>query len=214
MDLGLESLIVAGGKSSKTRFNAADLTMDCLKRPHYLLISESSQLNSPGRWRFVLRPADGGERIVADDVDPEARGDRLELLTVVRGLEALEQPSRVTLWTPNTYVREGIRNGLREWRENGWLWEYFGRMVPVKNDDLWRRLDRAMEFHEVDCRTWRVDPAHNLSGAVRACHEESTRDSFPPSDASRIEQIREKLVDWRASIGRCLTTAQGTTRLA
>jgi ribonuclease HI len=191
------------------------LTMDCLKRPHYLLISESSQLNSPGRWRFVLRPADGGERIVADDVDPEARGDRLELLTVVRGLEALEQPSRVTLWTPNTYVREGIRNGLREWRENGWLWEYFGSMVPVKNDDLWRRLDRAMMFHEVDCRTWRVDAAHSSSVPTPQSHKESARaDSVPPIDGSRIEQIREKLGDWRASIGRSLTTAQGTTRLA
>ena len=188
--------------------------MDCLKRPHYLLISETSQLNSPGRWRFVLRPADGGERIVADDVDPEATGDRLELLTVVRGLEALEQPSRVTLWTPNTYVREGIRNGLREWRENGWLWEYFGRMVPVKNGDLWKRLDRAMMFHEVDCRTWRVDPAHSSSGAARPSHKEATTDSFPPTDVSRIEQIREKLGDWKASLGRSLTAAQGTTRLA
>ena len=185
--------------------------MDCLNRPHYLLISESSQLNGPGRWRFVLRSADGGERIVADDVDPEARGDRLELLTVVRGLEALEQPSRVTLWTPNAYVREGIRHGLREWRENGWLWEYFGRMVPVKNDDLWRRLDRAMQFHEVDCRTWRVDPAHIPGAAESPIRGElfADRRNSAPMGGATIEQIREKLGQWRASIGRCLAAAQG-----
>lgn len=189
--------------------------MNCLKRPHYLLISESSQLNDPGRWRFVLRSAEGDQRIVADDVDPEARGDRLELLTVVRGLEALEQPSRVTLWTPSTYVREGIRHGVREWRENGWLWEYFGRMVPVKNDDLWRRLDRAMEFHEVDCRTWRIDPAHQRDTLAPQGGKRQPTDSFPSAlDPSRIEQIREKLEHWRASIGRCLTAAQGTARLA
>ncbi len=187
--------------------------MDAHKQPHYLLISESRQLSGAGRWRFVLRPADGGERIVADDVDPEARGDRLELLTVVRGLEALEQPSRVTLWTPSTYVREGIRHGLREWRENGWLWEYFGRMVPVKNDDLWKRLDRVMEFHQVDCRTWRVDSSHgpNVAGPTS---QHPPVEVETPSDESRFLQIREKLGEWRASIGRCLATAQGAARLA
>lgn len=149
---------------------------------------------------------------MADDVDPEARGDRLELLTVVRGLEALEQPSRVTLWTPSVYVREGIRHGLREWRENGWLWEYFGRMVPVKNDDLWKRLDRAMQFHEVDCRTWRIDPAHSSGGAEELSLHQGTlddgRDSGPLGGVT-IDQIREKLSQWRASIGRCLAAAEG-----
>ena len=143
---------------------------------------------------------------MADDVDPEAQGDRLELLTVVRGLEALEQPSRVTLWTPNTYVREGIRHGVREWRENGWMWEYFGKMVPVKNDDLWKRLDRAMEFHDVDCRTWRIDSAHD-SRAETGKQQEASRanESSPPEEASQIDQLREKLGQWRASFGRCLT---------
>lgn len=139
--------------------------MGCAERPDYVLFSESGEATEPGRWRFVLRASKGGERIVADDIDPVARGDRLELLTVVRGLEALRQPSRVTIWTASSYVREGIRYGLCEWRENGWSWEYFGQMVPVKNGDLWKRLDRAMQFHQVDCRTWRIDPAHAARSA-------------------------------------------------
>jgi len=190
--------------------------MDCLKQPHYLLISESSQLPGPGHWRFVLRAAEGDERIVADDIDPEARGDRLELLTVVRGLEALQQPSRVTLWTPSTYVREGIRHGLREWRENGWLWEYFGRLVPVKNEDLWRRLDRAMEFHHVDCRTWRIDAAHGPQPAQPRYRETSKTGETgnPPLDATRVAQIREKLGRWRTSIIRCFMSILGAARLA
>ena len=190
--------------------------MGCLTRPHYLLISESSQLLGPGRWRFVLRLADGGERIVADDVDPEARGDRLELLTVVRGLEALEQPSRVTLWTPSTYVREGIRHGLREWRENGWLWEYFGRMVPVKNDDLWKRLDRAMEFHLVDCRTWRIDQSHTSEEGGFWLAEELTEvdTNCVETEVSRTEQFRDRLRQWKASISHCLNSPEGGARLA
>ncbi len=132
--------------------------------PHFLLFSESSQTPEPGRWRFVLRSSDGAQRVVADDVEPDARGERLELLTVVRGLEALGQPSRVTLVTPSPYIREGIRFGLAEWRRNGWRWEAFGQMIPVKNCDLWQRMDRALRFHEVDCRHWRIDGAHGRRG--------------------------------------------------
>ncbi|NLZ01859.1 MAG: hypothetical protein GXY25_15140 [Pirellulaceae bacterium] len=156
--------------------------MRCVERPEYVLFSESRQATEPGRWRFVLRAEKGGERIVADDIDPVARGDRLELLTVVRGLEALRQPSCVTIWTASSYVREGIRYGLHEWRENGWCWEYFGQMVPVKNGDLWKRLDRAMQFHQVDCRTWRIDPAHAAQSSV------SDRSSRSISEGPRSEK--------------------------
>ena len=127
--------------------------------PHYLLFSESSETTEPGRWRFVLRALDGSRRLVVDEVEPETRGERLELLTVVRGLESLDEPSCVTLVTRSTYIREGIQYGVSEWRKNGWRWESFGRMVPVKNADLWQRIDRAMLFHRVECRVWRFDRA-------------------------------------------------------
>jgi ribonuclease HI len=128
--------------------------------PRYQLFSMSAKPDRPGLWRFVIRGDDGSALLAAEDVEPDIQGERLELLSVVRGLEALAQPSRVTLMTPSVYVREGIRYGLEEWRSNDWQWESFGRMVPVKNSDLWRRIDRAMQFHEVECRTWRFDPSH------------------------------------------------------
>lgn len=134
-------------------------------RPHYLLFCDVGGQGEPGRWRFVLRSVDGAFRLEADDVEPQARGQRLELLTVVRGLEALDRPSRVTLITGSSYVREGIRTGVAEWRAAGWRWECFGEMVPVKNADLWQRIARALEFHEVDCRTYRLDPPHRWAGA-------------------------------------------------
>jgi ribonuclease HI len=130
--------------------------------PHYLLHSTLVGDRDLGRWRFVLRAVDGSDRLEAEDAEPAAQKDRLELLAVVRGLEALDQPSRVTLTTPSTYVREGIRYGLSEWRRNGWRWEFFGQMVPVKNCDLWQRVDTALRFHKVECRTWRFDQQHPL----------------------------------------------------
>ena len=153
--------------------------------PHYLLFSESSQTPEPGRWRFVLRSSNGAERVVADDVDPDARGERLELLTVVRGLEALGQPSRVTLMTPSPYVREGIRFGLAEWRRNGWCWEAFGQMTPVKNCDLWQRMDRALRFHQVECRHWRIDAAHRPKGGCEASDPPAERSAAAPLPLSR-----------------------------
>ena len=85
-------------------------------------------------------------------MEPGTDGERLELLSVLRALEALEQPSDVLLMTPSQYVVRGIRYGLDAWRESAWCWERFGRMVPVKNADLWQRLDRALSYHQVRCR--------------------------------------------------------------
>ena len=78
---------------------------------------------------------------------------------VVRGLEALDQPSRVTLVTPSRYVHRGLRDGLPRAGESGWLWESFGQMTPIKHEDLWRRVDHALSYHRVQCRTVRVDAA-------------------------------------------------------
>ena len=128
--------------------------------PHYLLFSESCRKSSRGQWRFVLQSIDGSEQLEAADAEPGAFGERLELLAVVRGLEALAQPSRVTLVTPSKYVNRGLTYGLEEWRTNGWQWEHYGEMVPVKNRDLWQRVDRALVFHQLECRTWRFDLPH------------------------------------------------------
>jgi ribonuclease HI len=116
----------------------------------------------------VLRHTDGSQRLAAEHVEPSVGGERLELLSVVRGLESLDEPSRVTLMTTCTYVREGVRHGLADWRANGWRWERFGQMVPVKDLDLWQRVDRAMQFHQIDCRTYRFDPPHHEGRRARS----------------------------------------------
>src|SRR4051812_23330141 len=76
-----------------------------------------------GRWRFVLRTPGGDTSLEAADDEPEATSERLELLAVVRGLEALDEPSHVTLVTGSRYLRRGLEYGLAQWRENDWQWE-------------------------------------------------------------------------------------------
>jgi ribonuclease HI len=152
--------------------------------PHFLLYSEALCDSACARhWRFVLQPVSSGVRLTEADSEPEARLSRLELLAVVRGLEALEQPSRVTLLTGSRYVIRGIRRSLSQWRERSWRWERFGQLVPIRDHDLWRRVDRALQIHDVECCEWRnVVPAggENVSpqGAA-ACHV----------DADELQQV-------------------------
>ena len=148
--------------------------------PRLFLFSDCRSDALTGRWRFVLRGADGSQRLTAEDTEPHLHGERLELLSVVRGLESLEQPSCVTLMTACTYVREGVRHGVAQWKANGWRWERFGQMVPVKDVDLWQRVDRAMQYHQIDCRTYRFDSPHrgrHVDRPLRGRNNSSRRDA-------------------------------------
>ena len=131
---------------------------------HYLLICDSS-ISTPaiidgqcqptvgiGRWSIVLERIDGPDRLEAQDCESYIHQDRLALLAVVRGLEALEQSSRVRLVTNSRYVDRGMRFGLPNWRETEYQWESFGVRKPVRNADLWRRVDVAFRYHEIACR--------------------------------------------------------------
>ncbi|HMO14594.1 MAG TPA: hypothetical protein PKD64_00155 [Pirellulaceae bacterium] len=132
--------------------------------PHYLLFTESrvDRESGTGYWRFLLQRV--GERTcfeVKED-EQDCQGDRLELLGVLRGLQALEQRSKVTIITSSRTIHKGLRHGLSEWRENDWCWERFGEMKQIKHVDLWRKIDRALAIHDVECRNWNYETASNL----------------------------------------------------
>lgn len=159
-------------------------------QPHFLLFCDTHQNRRPnalahsngsaprhnvrgigGRWHFVLEQLDDLQnRFEATDTDREATNDRLALLSVVRGLEALEQPSKVTLVTTSKYVSRGLRYGLNSWRESGYMWERFGVQMPIRNADLWQRISGAMEFHGVSCR---LIESHQSSPLSRSSAENS-----------------------------------------
>jgi ribonuclease HI len=190
------------------------------RAPHFLLFSESlvprtggraSRLR-PGQWRFVLEAVDGSSRLEAEDDEPATDESRLNLLAVVRGLESLDQPSRVTVLTPSRYVTRGFRYGLEQWRENEWRWESFGEMMPIRNRDLWERIDHAMRFHQVDCRTWRFDPPERGDSAVVSRKKPSRRMGRRPRHVVRRPHTAFGATRHSGSQGwldRCLSVVRG-----
>jgi ribonuclease HI len=151
-----------------------------LRDPHFLLFSEATAQDGELRWKFVLRSVGSGDCFSTADHEPAISKSRLELLAVVRGLEALDQPSQVTLITRSRYVARGIRRELNHWREKQWHWERFGRHVPIRDRDLWQRVDRALEFHQVECISWRFEAEPDLAsfGAVKSA---ATASSLVPA---------------------------------
>jgi len=136
-----------------------------LAAPHFLLHAETAVAASSaaGRWRFVLSEPAGPTALEAADEEPVASTERLELLAIIRGLEALDQPSRVTLVSASRSVEAGLKFGLANWRASDWQWERYGQLTAVKNADLWQRLDRLLEIHSVQCRPSRGKPADDLA---------------------------------------------------
>jgi ribonuclease HI len=103
----------------------------------------------PGGWAFILRhPATSKEK-EASGGDPETTNNRMELLAVVRGLEALKKPSRVKLMTDSVYVGKGLSEWLPKWKANGWRRREGKQWKEVKNEDLWRRLDQLVARHQL-----------------------------------------------------------------
>jgi ribonuclease HI len=141
----------------RVQLPAMSVPVTSVPAPHFRLVSEATA--SPrasggpaGRWRFVLQTAEGQTCLAAEDDEPEGSTERLHLLAIVRGLEALDEPSRITLISAGRSISRGIRYGVAQWRESDWQWERYGKLTPVKNGDLWRRIDRAMAIHDVVCQ--------------------------------------------------------------
>ncbi len=175
--------------------------------------------NGSGRWHFVLERLDGPERLEAADNEAAVNRERLALLSVVRGLEALEQPSQVTLVTTSRYVSRGLRYGLNTWRESNYTWERFGEQRPVRNSDLWRRVDTALQFHGVKCRLIQAGrAAHTLTNPGPSANLLPSLAMPGPSDtaepslaAASVAQPTESTTHWSPLHTNILSTGQPAT---
>jgi len=99
----------------------------------------------PGGWGAILRYK-GREKEISGGA-AETTNNRMELLAAIAALESLKRPSKVTLSTDSSYLKDGITKWLAGWKARGWR---TANKSPVKNRDLWERLDAARASHEVD----------------------------------------------------------------
>ncbi len=103
----------------------------------------------PGGWGAVLQAKDGDRVIRQRELSggaAETTNNRMELMAAISALEALERASEITVVTDSVYVRDGISKWLHGWKRNGWK---TAARKPVKNEDLWRRLDLVAGRHAV-----------------------------------------------------------------
>ncbi|MEQ8654916.1 MAG: ribonuclease HI [Kiloniellales bacterium] len=99
----------------------------------------------PGGWGALLRFR-GREREMSG-AEAETTNNRMEMMAAIAALEALTRPSHVLLTTDSNYVKDGITKWLASWKARGWR---TAARKPVKNQDLWERLDAAAAPHEVE----------------------------------------------------------------
>ena len=99
----------------------------------------------PGGWGALLRY--GAVEKELSGAEPLTTNNRMELMGAISALEALKRPARITLHTDSTYVRDGIMKWLKGWKAKGWM---TADKKPVKNQDLWQRLEAATHIHEIE----------------------------------------------------------------
>jgi ribonuclease HI len=112
----------------------------------------------PGGWGAILtfgaveKELKGGEKLTTNN--------RMELMAAISALEAMKRPCAVELHTDSQYVKNGITSWIHNWKRNGWR---TADKKPVKNEDLWKRLDEALAIHKVDWRWVKGHAGHAMN---------------------------------------------------
>jgi ribonuclease HI len=101
----------------------------------------------PGGWAAILTYKDTCKELSGGEA--ETTNNRMELMAAISALEALKRASRVELHTDSVYVKDGITKWINGWKRNGWR---TAAKKPVKNVELWQRLDEARQRHEIEWR--------------------------------------------------------------
>ncbi len=111
------------------------------------IFTDGACKGNPGRggWGALLRYGAVEKELFGGE--PATTNNRMELTATIRALEALKRPSAVRLHTDSSYVIDGIQKWIHGWKTRGWK---TASKQPVKNDDLWRRLDELRALHEVE----------------------------------------------------------------
>jgi ribonuclease HI len=129
----------------------------------------------PGGWAALLRKGTVEKEISGGDA--ATTNNRMEMMAAIEALEALKRPTTARLHTDSGYLRDGITKWIHGWKRNGWK---TADKKPVKNEDLWRRLEIAMAQHRVE---WLWVKGH--SG-----HPENERvDALARAEVKRLREL-------------------------
>lgn len=112
----------------------------------------------PGGWGAILRYGTTEKELFGGEQD--TTNNRMELMAAIQGLEALSQPCAVRLTTDSRYVMDGITKWMANWKKRGWK---TASKQPVKNVDLWQRLDQAAGQHDVDWQWVKGHSGHPMN---------------------------------------------------
>ena len=119
--------------------------------PHVHLFTDGgcSRNPGPGGWACILRHLSTGQEKEYSGAERETTNNRMELQAVIEGLIALKRPCQVELFTDSEYVRRGLSEWMAGWKAKGWKRKENGKLVPLKNDDLWKQLDALVVQHQL-----------------------------------------------------------------
>ncbi|MEZ0279292.1 MAG: ribonuclease HI [Methylibium sp.] len=130
----------------------------------------------PGGWGAILES--GAHRKELKGGEALTTNNRMELTAAIKALEALKAPSDVALYTDSNYLRDGITKWIRKWKTNGWR---TADKKPVRNADLWQRLEEACARHDVRWHWVRGHAGHDENERA----DELSRDGMAPYLAAR-----------------------------
>ena len=116
------------------------------KLPHVIVHTDGACSGNPGPggWGAILKFGDVEKELSGGESN--TTNNRMELLAAISALEALKRPARVDIYTDSQYLRGGITGWIFGWKKNGWK---TADRKPVKNVDLWQRLDQALGEHDI-----------------------------------------------------------------
>ena len=122
----------------------------------------------PGGWAFVLRHIKTGKEKEASGGDENTTNNRMELSAVIEGMASLKRSTSVCVVTDSTYVMKGVTEWMKNWKRNNWRRKTRNGFEPVKNDELWKRLDELCQTHQV---SWELVKGHSGHPENERCDE-------------------------------------------
>ena len=128
--------------------------------PHVVIYTDGGAAPNPGPggWAAILQSGERTKELKGGEIN--TTNNRMELMAAISALEALKKPCRIDLHTDSQYLRNGVMTWIGKWKKNGWK---TADKSPVKNIDLWERLDAALGTHQIHWHWVKGHAGHEMN---------------------------------------------------